>query len=214
LWGLEDREVVITISLPSPKQYRGPGLRAHSVELAPEDLRTRLRIPLTSPSRTLIDLATRVSPNRLEAAVNSADKLDLVDPEGLREEIVGRPGIRGVPALRQLLDSRSFALTDSELERLFLRLTRRAGLPLPETGVRLNGFKVDFLWRDLGLVVETDGLRYHRTAAQQLRDRRRDQVHTAAGLTALRFTHAQVAHEADSVLKTLSTVTRRLRARS
>jgi len=45
---------------------------------------------------------------------------------------------------------------------------------------------------ELGLVVETDGLRYHRTPAQQARDRRRDQLHTAAGLTTLRFTHAQV----------------------
>jgi very-short-patch-repair endonuclease len=50
-------------------------------------------------------------------------------------------------------------------------------LPPPKTGVRLNGFKVDFFWPDHGLVVETDGRRYHRTPAQQGRDRRRDQAH-------------------------------------
>ena len=60
------------------------------------------------------------------------------------------------------------------------------------TGVRLNGFKVDFYWPGLGLVVETDGLRYHRRPAQQAADRVRDQAHTAAGLTPLRFTHAQI----------------------
>lgn len=74
----------------------------------------------------------------------------------------------------------------------------------------MNGFKVDFLWPELGLVVETDGLRYHRTPAQQARDRRRDQAHAASGLTPLRFTHAQVCHEPGQVLATLLAVARRL----
>jgi very-short-patch-repair endonuclease len=72
--------------------------------------------------------------------------------------------------------------------------------------VRLNGFKVDFYWPELRLVVETDGLKYHRTPAQQARDRVRDQAHTAAGLTQLRFTHAQVAFEAGHVESVLRRV--------
>ena len=56
------------------------------------------------------------------------------------------------------------------------------------------------------LVVETDGLRYHRTTAQQAKDRRRDQAHVAAGLTALRFTHAQVVRESEYVEETLAAV--------
>jgi very-short-patch-repair endonuclease len=75
----------------------------------------------------------------------------------------------------------------------------------------LNGFKVDFYWPDLGLVVETDGLRYHRTPAQQARDRIRDQAHAAAGLTPLRFTRAQVHFEPERVHATLVAVARRLR---
>jgi very-short-patch-repair endonuclease len=77
--------------------------------------------------------------------------------------------------------------------------------------VSLNGFKVDFYWPDLGLVVETDGLRYHRTPAEQARDRRRDQAHTAAGLRALRFTHAQVVFEGGHVESTLVAVAQRVR---
>jgi very-short-patch-repair endonuclease len=76
----------------------------------------------------------------------------------------------------------------------------------------VNGFKVDFYWPDLGLVVETDGLRYHRTPAQQARDRIRDQTHAAAGLTPLRFTHAQVKYEPTRVEETLVAVARRLLA--
>jgi very-short-patch-repair endonuclease len=81
-----------------------------------------------------------------------------------------------------------------------------AGLPRPETREWVNAFEVDFYWPGLGLVVETDGLRYHRTPAQQARDRRRDQTHTAAGLTTLRFTHAQVRYEPDYVASTLRAV--------
>jgi very-short-patch-repair endonuclease len=75
----------------------------------------------------------------------------------------------------------------------------------------VNEFRVDFYWPELGLVVETDGLRYHRTPAQQARDRERDQAHLAAGRTPLRFTHAQVRFEPDRVRATLGSVTRRLR---
>jgi very-short-patch-repair endonuclease len=103
-----------------------------------------------------------------------------------------------------------FRLTDSELERRFLRLVRSAGLPTPQTGRLVSGFRVDFFWPALGLVVETDGLRYHRTPAEQTRDRLRDQAHTAAGLVPLRFTHAQIRFEPDYVVEILRRVTRRL----
>ena len=69
---------------------------------------------------------------------------------------------------------------------------------------------VDFYWPELGLVVETDGLRYHRTPSQQARDRLRDQAHAAAGLTAIRFTHEQVCYESRHVRATLEAVARRL----
>lgn len=116
----------------------------------------------------------------------------------------------GVGPSREILDRFTFRLTDSELERRFLPLCVEAGLPLPLTRQRVNGFRVDFFWPDLGLVVETDGLRYHRTTAQQARDRLRDQAHTAAGLTPLRFTHAQVRFEAKRVRGTLHKVGVRL----
>ena len=168
------------------------------------------RIPVTSPVRTLIDLATILGSQRLESAVIVADKLDLVSAERVREDLERRAGMPGVPALRRLLDGPTFAVTDSVLERRFLRLVHEAGLPLPETGAVVAGFRTDFLWRDLGLIVETDGLRYHRTPTQQSRDHRRDQAHATAGLTTLRFTHAQITREPGDVARTLTTVVRRL----
>ena len=70
---------------------------------------------------------------------------------------------------------------------------------------------MDFYWPVLRLVVETDGLRYHRTAPQQSKDNIRDQRHAARGLIVLRFSHAQVVFEAESVVATLRAVMRRQR---
>jgi very-short-patch-repair endonuclease len=145
----------------------------------------------------------------LERAVNEADRLDLIDPEALRAALENFSPLPAVRRLRELLDRQTFRLTDSELERLLLRIARRAGLGAPATGVWLNRFKVDFYWSDLGLAVETDGLRYHRTAAQQERDRVRDQAHISAGLTPLRFTHGQVRFEPLHVETTMRDVANR-----
>ena len=214
LYAMLDREGLIEVSVPTRRNPRHSDIRIHRTQLPDIDVGHHDRIPVTSPARTLIDLATELPPARLERAVNQADKLGLIDPDSLRGELERRPGQRGVAALRELLDRDTFVLTDSELERRFARIARRAGLGHPETGVRLNGFVVDFLWRDLGLVVETDGLTYHRTALQQARDRRRDQAHAASGLTTLRFTHRQVVAEAPSVERTLAAVALRLAARA
>jgi very-short-patch-repair endonuclease len=158
---------------------------------------------VTTPVYTLIDLATRLTRDQLEAAINEADKQDLTDPEALRAAVGEMHHRAGTSDLKRILDRRTFALTDSVLERRFLRIVREAGLPKPSTQAHVNGFKVDFYWAELGLIVETDGLRYHRTAAEQSRDRERDQTHVAAGLTCLRFTHEHVRYEPDRVRATL-----------
>jgi very-short-patch-repair endonuclease len=216
LWGIgRPRCGDIDVSVPAKAADRTVrGVRLHRRRcLGVGDRSGRHGIPATSPVRTLLDLATELAPPLLEAAVNQADKRDLVDPEQLRRALDELRGQRGAPALRRLLDRRTFRLTDSELERRFLRVARNAGLPTPQTRQIVNGFRVDFFWPDFGLVVETDGLRYHRTAAQQARDRRRDQVHTVAGLTTLRFTHAQVRYEARAVRDTLQRVAAQLARR-
>jgi very-short-patch-repair endonuclease len=82
-------------------------------------------------------------------------------------------------------------------------LARRAGLPPPETQVRVNGHRVDFYFRELDLVVEADSLRYHRTQFEQRKDKLRAQAHAAAGTACVPFTHFQVAHEGDYVVATL-----------
>lgn len=204
----------IEISRRSPDPVRLPGIRVHR--------RPALRdgwygfyegIPITSPVQTLIDLATRHGTVGMERAMNEADHLGLVRTDDLREALDEHPGEAGVARLREIIDRATFRYTRSELERAFLPLVRRAGLPTPRTSVYVNGYEVDFHFPELGLVVEADSLTYHRTAAQQKKDHQRDQAHTAAGLMTLRFTHGQIRYEPEAVVRTLrASVAHRLRA--
>lgn len=212
LWriGSEQRNL-IEVSLPSLSRRRRPGLRIHRrPSLTTHHVTAHLDIPVTDPTQTLIDMALRLDRRGVERMINEADKYDLVHPPGLREALDARAAEPGVAKLRHVLDRRTFRLTKEELERRFLPLASKAGLSVPLTGQWVNEFEVDFYWPGLGLVVETDGLRYHRTPAEQARDRLRDQAHTAAGLTPLRFTHEQVRYEPEHVLKILAQTARRL----
>jgi very-short-patch-repair endonuclease len=181
--------------------------------LSPHDVLRRDDIPVTSPVQTLVDLATELDQIPLERAVNEADKRDLVDPEALREELVRFSGVPGVRPLRHLLDKLFFRLSDSELEIYFRRIVRQAKLPMPLSKQLVNDFEVDFFWPELGLVVETDGLRYHRTPSAQTRDARRDRAHVMAGMTPLRFTHYEVRYEQHRVRTSLSKTIAMLRQR-
>jgi hypothetical protein len=170
-------------------------------------------IPITHPVATLVDLAAGLSDSQLEAAVNEADHLKLVNPEQLRGALDSLPRWPGAKRLAGLLDGPTIVLTTTELERLFLPLALEAGLPVPQTQAWLDGCRVDFYWPGLGLVVETDSLRYHRTPFKQASDKRRDNAHAGSGLTPLRFTHGQICREPGYVRATLVRVARLRRGR-
>jgi very-short-patch-repair endonuclease len=215
LWGICAESGGIDVSVRRPTRLRRPGIRVHArTGLSEADVARRIGIPVTGVVLTLIDVATELEPNRVERAVNEADKLDLVDPETLRSALDDHPGERGALRLRRILDARTFRLSDSDLEILFRPIATAAGLPPPLTKHNINGFEVDFFFPDLGLVVETDGLRYHRTPSAQARDARRDRTHTLSGMMPLRFTHYEVKHEATKVTQALARAAALLRQRS
>ena len=200
----------IHISTPLGARRRQPGIHPHRRTLRAADVTEHRRIPITCVTLTLTDMAADVRGGPLEAMINQADVLGLIAVPDLRAELDEAPPRPGKRTLLTTLDRRTFAFTRSQLERAFIPIALSVGLPLPETCVVVNGFEVDFYWRELGLVVEADGITYHRTAAQQSRDRLRDQAHVAAGLTALRFTHSQIRYEPAYVRATLARVVARL----
>lgn len=213
LWGVRRRERgPLHLSVTTLGPHSRPGVVVHRRRiLTPSRLTFRDGVPVTSVPLTLVDLSSSgVLARHLEAAVNQADALDLLDPGTLRSELDTLRGQPGVRRLRDLLDGHTFRLTDSELERMFLRLVRRAGLTDPRTQRYASSWRVDFIWAGLGLVVETDSLRYHRTPSQQNRDYERDHAHRLAGLAPLRFTHFQVARQPGYVLRVLRAEMKRL----
>jgi hypothetical protein len=104
-------------------------------------------IPVTGPTRTLIDLAGLVSRTQLRRALEAADRLELLDPSDLArrcEQSRGRKGSGRLLSLRA--HYRPVPETRSELERRFLRLCDEAALPRPAVNVVVEGFEVDFAW--------------------------------------------------------------------
>jgi very-short-patch-repair endonuclease len=167
-------------------------------------------VPVTDIVSTLVDFASSAREWEVERAINGADRLGLIDPEALRAVVASLPPRPGMARVRRLLGLD--ALTDTGLERKLLALARAAGLPTPETQAWVNGYRVDFYWPALGLVVEADGWVYHRTAGEQATDHRRDQAHAAAGLTTLRFPERQIRNAPAEVRRRLVAVARRLAA--
>lgn len=206
LWGFAPApRMAIDVLLPFGRFRERPGIRLHRRrDLGPEHRREVAAIPVTDPVSTLVDLASCAPEWRVEQAISEADRLDLVSPEGLRRA-VGALGPRpGMACIRRLLGFD--ALTDTGLERKFLAIVRRAGLSVPETQVVVNGHRVDFYWPEMGVVVEADGWRYHRTPGEQANDRRRDQAHLKSGLTSVRFGEDQIRYRPDEVQRALAAV--------
>jgi hypothetical protein len=213
LWGIAREQRGRTdISVRRRCEIRRPGLRVRGrPTLAPEEIASVDGIPVTAVVQTLVDLATELGETAIERAVNEADKRDLIDPEELRIAIDRHDVVPGSPLLRRVLDRSTFRLSDSDLEILFRAIAAAAGLPAPLTKRVVNGFEVDFYWPDLGLVIETDGLRYHRTPSTQSRDAMRDRAHMLAGMFPLRFTHYEIKHSRRQVRAELVEAVERIR---
>jgi predicted transcriptional regulator of viral defense system len=121
LWGIGmELPGRIDVSVRRRCRLCRPGLRIRGrTKLAAEDVVFRDGIPVTAPACTLVDVATEIRPLQLERAVNEADKRDLINPESLRAALDRYAGEPGVRVLRELLDKRTFLLSDSDLEILF-----------------------------------------------------------------------------------------------
>ena len=200
----------VEISLPG-NAGRRTGIRPHrrSTFQATECK----RIAVTTVAQTLVDMAPRLSRDALETMIGKADQRRLTNPEKLRRALDHMPRQPGLGVLKRTLDRRTFVLTHTELERLFVPLAFAAGFPKPLSQRKVGSSRVDFIWPELGLVVEVDGLTYHRTPAQQAADLVRDHANSARGLTTLRFTHEQVKYQPDYVRSVLAKVRRRLARR-
>lgn len=146
---------------------------------------------------------------QLRAAIAEAEVQRSLDLAAIHELIKRSRGRRGVARLRMLVDALDpeARRTRSELERRFLSLCHRAGLPLPEVNASLYLGDVrvepDFLWREARLIVEADSRRFHDTFSAFDTDRRREQRLQLAGWRVSRCTWAQVEREPRQLAATI-----------
>lgn len=187
---------------PGPK----PGIRIHRVRaLDPADIGKVDGIPTTSVPRTLLDLAADGATRDLEQAVAEASARRLLRHQDLLSLLARHRGHKGMRTLRALLDADAGpALTRSEAEERLLTLVRAAGLPPPETNVRVGPFEVDFLWRESRLIVEVDGFAFHSSREAFERDRARDAELLGRGFRVLRLTWRQIVTRREATAARIS----------
>jgi very-short-patch-repair endonuclease len=198
-----------------------PGIRVHRTKsLHPADIThiyglplttpTRTLIdglPLTTPTRTLIDLADQLTPHRLERVLHRAEILRILDVTAIHARLAALPGRRSRTLLHALESLGSgAAMTRSELEERFLALVTKWKLPRPRVNAIIAGHEVDFYWPTHRLIVETDSAATHPTPTAFENDRARDAHLTALGYRVTRLTWRQLTerpHEVAQLLRRL-----------
>lgn len=184
--------------------------------LGEEDRATTRGIPVTSPARTLVDIAGMLTAAQLQSTLGEADRRGLLDTAAVREALRRTKGRHG-QGYRRLIaalaahEHYGAVLLRSELEERFLGLVLEAGLPRPRLNAPAAGFEVDALWPTASVVVELDGWANHKERHAAAQDRDKTNKLQAAGYVVLRFMHgdlvARPAAVADTVRQVLQTST-------
>jgi very-short-patch-repair endonuclease len=198
---------LIDVTVGPGGRGRRTGIRPHRrIAVATDEVTQCEGLPITTPARTLLDLAAGgLRGRRLEAAVDRAELLRLVDFGQLRALVRRHAGRPGVPALQAVLEGYDAPApaTRSVLEELILELCEEHTLPRPVTNSIVEGRERDFVWPSARLVVEADSYAWHRSPSAMTEDRERDAVLILAGYRVLRFTWEQVTARPDGVARTL-----------
>jgi very-short-patch-repair endonuclease len=186
-----------------------PGIAIHRPRTLEDcDCTHRWGIPITTPTRTLVDLGSVLSPTQLKNAFEEAEGKGILNRARLAHLCMASSGRRGSGTLRALLAARPLPLaeTRSRLEQRFLRFCRERGLPIPAVNVPLAGYNVDCLWPEQRVVVELDSWAHHGDRASFESDRRRDTRIQIAGHCIVRVTSRRISHEADLLEAELRTL--------
>jgi very-short-patch-repair endonuclease len=179
LWGLRPWNGRIEITTQWTRAKR-QGLLLHRAVLAPDEITTHDGIPVTTPARTQLDLASVLQRHQLQQAINEAERQRLEGPRPERH-----PTKRGTKTLRTLARPTH---TRSDLEAAFHAFLNDRRFPAPQTNVVIEGDEVDYAWPARKLVIELDSWEYHRTRQAFEADRQRDRRLAAKGWTVLRVT--------------------------
>jgi hypothetical protein len=187
IWGMWQRwELPIDVAVPGDR--RRPRIRVHHLRgLDNRDLRRHQDLLLTSPARTLMDMARRMPEAALKRRVNEARRAAILTLADLADVIERFPRHPGAKRLKPLLEVRG-GPTRSEWEDAFPSWCRRHKLPPPIMSAVVAGYEVDALFPDEKVIVELDSWEYHKDRSSFESDRERDAATLAAGFVTVRIT--------------------------
>jgi very-short-patch-repair endonuclease len=165
-------------------------------------------IPVTSPFRTIFDLAAIAEVRELERAFHEAEVREVTDRVSLPMLLERYPGRRGAKNLRALLEARQPAgITRNDFEEAFVTLMDRYGLRRPRMNaplaIRGRFFEVDALWERERVAVELDSRGIHGTRKKFESDRQRNRILLAEGWRTMRITWRQLQDEPDAIVEDL-----------
>ena len=210
LWGIRaSARARIEVTTAPPRRSRRE-IQVHGAVRAADEVTIVSGIPVTTASRTLLDLAAVATPRQVAGALAEAEVLRLADAVSLAALVSRHRGRPGVAEIRRLLERGRVdaAITRSELEDRFLELLESKGLPRPQVNrsLRLSTgrfVEADCVWEEPRLVVELDGYASHGTRTAFERDRARDRALQATGWRIVRVTWRQLHEQPGAVAREL-----------
>lgn len=191
---------VIDVICPPGRVVRKKGIRSCQSVIQEDERLVRDGIPVTSPFRTIFDLAAVVKMRELERTVHEAEVREVTDRVSLPMLLERYPGRRGSKNLRVLLEAaRPADVTRNDFEEAFVVLVDRFGLPRPrmnaDLAIRRRFFEIDALWERERIAVELDSREIHGTRKKFESDRQRDRILVAEGWRTMRITWRQLQEE-------------------
>jgi hypothetical protein len=176
--------------------------------LPADEITTERGIPVTTPARTLLDLAAVLTPQQLERAATEAEIRRLGSPTSLADLVARYPRRPGTPAMTRLLERQDIGrhITRRELELRFLAFLDTHGLPRAQVNADACGREVDCLWPEHGLIAELDGFATHGTRRAFEEDRARDRALLLGGYRVTRITWRQLTQRPDALAAELKSL--------
>jgi putative AbiEi antitoxin of type IV toxin-antitoxin system len=203
VWGLiRYRPDRLDVAVPVRRRHARSDLRLHYAPLTAEDRDLQEGIPVTAVPRTLLDLAAILSGERLDRALERSEELGLFDLRPMDSLLARAGGHPGAGALRRALALyRPPHFTRSGVERRFLELVQRAGLPTPSTGYNVAGYELDAYWEPERFAVELDVYETHGSRASFESDRLRQENLKLDGVEMIRITGRRLDREPEKVIE-------------
>ncbi len=199
---ISTRPVPIHVTTPLPRKRRDAVRIHHSRTLIDDDRALEKGIPFTSVARTALDLAAVLRFRNLRRLIRRSEELRVFDLADFRSILARNQGHRGAaPLSRALAVYEPPRFTRSELEREFVALAQRTGLPSFVTNVNVAGYELDVYWPELRFAVELDVYATHGAHEPFEEDRRRDEDLKLAGIEVNRVTGPRFESEPRQVME-------------